>query len=46
MFYSAWLKIKWYPDCECNLVVLVGECIQGVTVGLISTCPVTALKKN
>ena len=28
------------------LVVLVGVRIRGVTVGLISTRPVTALKKN
>ena len=28
------------------LVVLVGARIRGVTIGLISTRPVTALKKN
>jgi len=27
-------------------MVLVGAPIGGVTVGLISTCPVTALKRN
>ena len=40
------IEHKVVPGLLVYLVVLVGARIRGVTVGLISTRPVTALKKN
>ena len=40
------IKNKVISKLLVYLVVLVGAPIGGVTVGLFSTCPVTALKRN